>query len=60
MRKMKGNLVQWFEGLGYPAKWLAEAERYAPDDAYVMFDPEWAVKPPSDPMSRRSSTWTAA
>jgi long-chain acyl-CoA synthetase len=49
MRKMKGNLVQWFERLGYPAKWLAEAESYAPDDAYVMFDPEWAEPLPPIP-----------
>jgi len=40
---------KFYEGLGYPAKWLEEAERYQPDDSYVMFDPDWAEQLPPIP-----------
>ncbi|WAJ43591.1 class I adenylate-forming enzyme family protein [Mycobacterium sp. Aquia_216] len=46
---MNADLRQWFEGIGYPANWLAEADCYAPDDAYVMFDPQWAEPLPPIP-----------
>jgi long-chain acyl-CoA synthetase len=49
MRNMKEYLVRWFEKLGYPANWLAEAESYAPEDAYVMFDPKWGDQLPAIP-----------
>ncbi len=31
----------FYEGIGYPGKWLEEATRYGPNDSYVMYEPGW-------------------
>lgn len=46
---MKPNTQRLFERIGYPSQWLAEAERYGVDDAYVAFDPDWAEEIPPIP-----------
>lgn len=46
---MKVETRKFYEELGYPEQWLGEAERYRAEDAYVMFDPDWAEPLPPIP-----------
>ncbi|HEU4360839.1 MAG TPA: AMP-binding protein [Mycobacterium sp.] len=46
---MKPDVRQFLASVGYPPEWLADAERYDRDDAYVAFDPGWAETIPAIP-----------
>lgn len=39
----------YFGNIGYPDTWLEEAEKYKPEDAYVIFDPAWGDEPVPKP-----------
>jgi len=39
----------FFKSIGYPDVWLKEAEKYKPEDAHVIFDPEWGAEPIPEP-----------
>jgi long-chain acyl-CoA synthetase len=49
---VKHNVRQLLARVGYPAEWLADAQRYGSDDAYVVFNPDWAEEIP--PIPQRS------
>lgn len=38
---MEERLQELYSRIGYPKEWLEEAQRYNPEDSYVIFDPAW-------------------
>ncbi len=39
------TLMDSYQGLGYPDKWLEEAQTYSPEDSYVISHPSWFMEP---------------
>lgn len=45
---MEARLAEFYHKIGYPQEWLNEADRYIPEDSYVIFDPAWSAEPLPD------------